>query len=89
MRPGGRSKPSLLFTLLRRQDFCAGRKQPSKSPLNKAPIIKVLDFGGLKGSVFRSLVWARDIAIFSALLVKRGYGAKDRHDQKCSLFLGC
>jgi hypothetical protein len=49
--------------------------------LNEAPIIKVFDFGGLQGHRFRSLVWARDIASFSALLVERGYGAKDRHGQ--------
>ena len=41
MRPWGRSKPSLLFTLLCRRDFCAGRKQPSKT----------LKFGGSKGTV--------------------------------------
>ena len=41
MRPWGRSKPGLQFTLLRRRDFCAGRKQPSKT----------LKFGGSEGTV--------------------------------------
>ena len=46
MRPWGRSKPSLLFTLLCRQYFCAGRKQPSKR----------LKFDGSEGTVFSSCV---------------------------------
>jgi hypothetical protein len=41
IRPWGRSKPSLLFTLLRRRNFCAGCKQPSKR----------LKFGGSEGTV--------------------------------------
>ena len=53
MRPWGRSKPSLLFTLLRRRDFCAGRKQPSKR----------LKFGGSEGTISSSRVGSHRLTL--------------------------
>ena len=53
MRSWGRSKRSLLFNLLRRRDFCAGRKQPSKR----------LKLGGSEGTVFSSCVGSHRLTL--------------------------